>query len=316
VTFGSGTLTVSATVTVEPSGAGGGGPPPATPPSISLSYPTEDNKSNVVSEGTKLTLIGNIRSGSLPVTKLQVLDYDGSLLQEWTVVEGGFRVDLERFGSPGSKQVKIRVLDTNGNFSETSLQLINDPSLLEQLARDFLRRYCSTPGDGKIVRYGDLQDGPFAQPVLVYLWDSVKPYRHLVEEAFRFWESYTGIRFQFLETLPGPEDPRPRCAITADFNADPGYAATTIRGYINSYKVIGGSITLYRGWWSASEGHKVKVLAHELGHILLIQHDSPPDWHTNDGSLMDADAPQMVLHCYQQLAVRLLYSRNPGDPLP
>ena len=315
-------ISVSTTVTVDPGAGGGNGgnpPPSVTPPSVSLSYPPQDGKVNVVGEGVKLTLIGSVQAGSYPVSRLQVLDSDGSLLQEWVVNEGVFRVDLERFGLIGQKTVKVRVVDTAGNYGETQLQLINDPALLENLAREFLRRYCAA-GDGKLVRFGDLNDGPLANPVRVYLWPEVQPYASLVQQACSFWESYTRIRFELIQRAPTESDPAPRIAIDAKFNSDAGYAAVTSRGTTSStYKIDFGSITLYRGWYTTDETDKWQTLAHEIGHVILMTTGRGVDGqgHTDDGSIMDyRPGPiRLFLHPYQQRAIQILYSSNPGNPL-
>ncbi|MFA0749685.1 MAG: hypothetical protein SLRJCFUN_000088 [Candidatus Fervidibacter sp.] len=316
VGFSSGDIvTASAQVTVEPQGdSGGGSSPPPVPPTISLSYPPQDGRINVVADGVKLTLIGNTTSGSYSVSRIQVIDSDGSVLQEWPIGPGLFRVDLERFGSLGQKIVKLRVVDTNGNFSETSLQLINDPSLLDQLAREFLRRYCVL-ADGGLARFGNLTTGPFSKAVGVYLADAVKPYSNLCEQAFQFWESYTGIRFQFIDSYPQrPDDSStPAVIIGAAFEKDPGYAAVTSRGYQrDSHEITDGSITLYRGWWQKPDSERIRTIAHELGHVLVTMA------HPNDGGVFDEWGKPIemeVMHPYHQFALRILYTKNPGEPL-
>jgi len=317
IVFPATTLSRSVTVTVEPPGNGGGGNPPPSPPAVSISYPTPDGRTNVVAEGVKLTLLGNVRAGSYPVSKLQVLDADGFLVQEWTVSDGGFRVDLERFGTLGAKAIRIRVLDSQGNYGEIPLEVINNPGLLDQLAKDFLRRYCAAGEPPRLVRFGDLSDGPYARPVQVWLHRGVEPYISLVQEACTFWTRYSGIEFRILRA-----DERPTgdvyIVIEDKFDVDATYAAETIRGSSSSpFKIDFGSITLYRGWWSASDDErKILILAHELGHIVMTRDDNNiGSGHTDDGSVMDGISPRLVLHPYHQTAMRILYSHQPGDSL-
>jgi hypothetical protein len=89
-------------------------------------------------------------------------------------------------------------------------------------------------------------------------------------------------------------------------------------GYSSSFKIIDGTIRLYKGWVTASETHKIYVLAHELGHALMTGYPTSAGinlGHTDDGSLMDANGGSRMIHAYQQLAMKILYSKNPGDSL-
>jgi hypothetical protein len=51
------------------------------------------------------------------------------------------------------------------------------------------------------------------------------------------------------------------------------------------------------------------LTAHEIGHVLLTY------THTNDNSLMDENMGSRMLHSYQQLATKIIYTKNPGDSM-
>jgi hypothetical protein len=106
----------------------------------------------------------------------------------------------------------------------------------------------------------------------------------------------------------------PGIAIVAKFDQDPGYGAETKRGTLNDiYEITSGGIALYAGWYNANDYLKSVVIAHEIGHTLLATAPGYP--HTNDRSLMDADLGSQMLHSYQQLAIRIMYNKNPGDSI-
>jgi hypothetical protein len=79
------------------------------------------------------------------------------------------------------------------------------------------------------------------------------------------------------------------------------------------YEITSGSIVLYAGWLRGSERYKVIAIAHEIGHVLLITISG--NVHTQDNSLMDLKGEDNsgMLHTYQQLACKIMYSKNPGD---
>jgi hypothetical protein len=49
------------------------------------------------------------------------------------------------------------------------------------------------------------------------------------------------------------------------------------------------------------------LTAHEIGHVLLATAPGYP--HTKDRSLMDGDMGSRMLHPYQQLACKIMYSK-------
>ncbi len=291
--------------------------PSVEPPRVYLRYPADwPEDVRTVGNGTKLKIVGEAYPGSYPIAKLRVTD-QGTILQEWPFngVNGAFEVDLENFGSPGRKVVQVEAVDSQGNVGSTELELIHDPLRLNALARQFLLKYACT-WDGQVVRFGDREDGPFAKPVRVYLWPEVIPYHSIVEEACEFWTRYTGIQFQVIDvpTLP-TQIPLPCIVILGELNKSTTAAAITKKLYDSAValKVVEGDITLYQGWLTLTDELKSLVIAHELGHVLLVP-DSRKG-HTTNGSFMDAGATEWNFHSYMQLAVRILYSKNPGEPL-
>jgi len=65
--------------------------------------------------------MGNVQAGSNPIQKIQVLE-GSNVLQEWPVSSSGeFRVDLERFGVPGRKVLRLRIVDSVGLYSEQTI---------------------------------------------------------------------------------------------------------------------------------------------------------------------------------------------------
>ena len=102
--------------------------------------------------------------------------------------------------------------------------------------------------------------------------------------------------------------------IVAKFNQDPGYGAETRRSTLNDiHEITSGGIALYAGWYNVNDYLKSVVIAHEIGHILSATAPGYP--HTNDRSLMDADLGSQMLHSYQQIAIRIMYNKNPGDSI-
>ena len=102
--------------------------------------------------------------------------------------------------------------------------------------------------------------------------------------------------------------------IAAKFDQDPGYGAITWAGTQNDPREItSGSIVLYAGWLRSNDYHKVMLIAHEIGHILLTT--LSVSRHTQDNSLMDADMGSRMLHTYQQLVINIMYNKNPGDSI-
>jgi hypothetical protein len=62
-----------------------------------------------------------------------------------------------------------------------------------------------------------------------------------------------------------------------------------------------------------NEGYKIITIAHEIGHVLLATAPGYP--HTNDNSFMDTGSGSRMFHSYQQLAFKIMYSKNPGDSM-
>jgi len=291
-------------------------PPPQPnpePPSIQIVYPWEDGKVNVVGDNVILTIKGYTYSRSNGYVNKVEAFIDNEKVAETIPNYDYFELDITRFGNrQGNKQVIIRATTTDNAIGEHRLNVIYDNNLLYSLAVEFLRKYSTNPL-GELERFGNLSNGPYTKPVRIYLWPEVIPYRNLVERACNFWTKYTDIKF---EVIDNPEDKRPPgdpplIGIHGYFNKDPGYGAEAEIGYSDpAREVSSGTIRLYKGWLTYSENTKIVVIAHEIGHVLVTFA------HTDEGDIMDYRGPTKDLfHTYQQLAMKIKYSKNPGENL-
>jgi hypothetical protein len=283
--------------------------PPQEPPRISISYPLDDGKQNLVGEGTLLTIIGNVQAGSNPIQKIQILE-GSNVLQEWPAQPGSFRVDLSNFGSPGRKSLKIRVVDSAGLYGEAQIVVNNDDNLLDSAAREFLRKYCA--GDGGTVRFGNLQTGPYAKPVEIWLFQGVEPYQNLVESAAQFWTKYTGIQFKI-----SPHDQHPSgdvyITICDRFSENPRPVAITQRSFGSDPREITYvRINLYKGWLDCPQDMQIGALTHELGHALVTASEIEEFGSRCVLWPILTDYRDQVIPTIIQRAIHLVYSYPPG----
>ncbi len=316
VTFPTTSREASTTVIVYPPQSN-----PNNPPVIQIIYPWEDNRVNVVGDNVILTIKGYVYSRSNGyVNKIEAI-IDNEKVAETTPNYDYFELDITKFGNrQGNKQVIIRATTTDNNIGEYTLNIIYDNNLLYSLAVEFIRRYSTiyheNEGKYRIVRFGNLNNGPYSKPVRVYVWQGLWQYKHYIEKACDFWTKYTGIQFQIILQNPTGEEPIPVIGIRDWFDQDPPYAAAgTVVGTLNDiHEITSGGIALYAGWLRANERYKFRIMAHEIGHVLLATAPGYP--HPNDKSLMDItmDSSDM-LHTYQQLAIKIMYSKNPGDSI-
>jgi hypothetical protein len=315
VTFLTTTRQASITITVLPSPQ----PPQPNPPSIQVIYPWEDNKVNVVGDNVILTVKGYVYSRSNGYVNKVEAYIDNEKVAETIPNYDYFELDITKFGNrQGNKQLIIKATTTDNAIGEYKLNIIYDNNLLYSLAVDFIRRYSciyhENEGKYRIVRFGNLNNGPYNKPVRVYVWQGLWPYKNYIEKACEFWTKYTGIQFQIILQNPTVEEPLPVIGIRDWFDQDPGYGAITWALTQNDpHEIIGGSIALYAGWLRSNDYHKVMLIAHEIGHVLLMGVNVSR--HTQDNSLMDADMGSRMLHTYQQLACKIMYNKNPGDSI-
>ncbi|MFZ8848542.1 MAG: hypothetical protein ACO2O4_04955 [Minisyncoccia bacterium] len=295
-------------------------PPQPNPPSIQVIYPWEDNRVNVVGDNVILTVKGYVYSRSNGYVNKVEAYIDNEKVAETIPNYDYFELDITKFGNrQGNKQLIIKATTTDNAIGEYKLNIIYDNNLLYSLAVDFLRRYSciyhENEGKYRIVRFGNLNNGPYNKPVRVYVWQGLWPYKNYIEKACEFWTKYTGIQFQIILQNPTGEEPLPLIGIRDWFDQDQGYGAITWALTQNDpHEIIGGSIALYAGWLRGSEKYKTTTIAHELGHVLLMGVNV--SIHTQDNSLMDSTAGgSEMLHTYQQLACKIMYSKNPGDSM-
>ena len=217
------------------------------------------------------------------------------------------------------KKLIIRATTTDNAIGEYSLNIIYDNNLLYSLAVEFIRRYSciyhENEGKYRIVRFGNLNNGPYNRPVRIYVWEGLWQYKHYIEQACSFWTKYTGIQFQIILQNPTGEEPVPVIGIRDYFDQDPGIIADAGKATQNDiHEITSGGIALYAGWLRGNERYKITTIAHEIGHVLLLTAPGYP--HTNDNSLMDnTPSSSEMLHTYQQLACKIMYSKNPGDSI-
>jgi len=283
--------------------------PPQEPPRISVDWPDSEQ---VVGSGTLLTILGSVQAGTNPLKELVVLDSDGTILQRWSVSPGSFRVDLSSFGSPGRKVIRVRAVDSAGLYAEQALQIVNDDTLLDSSAREFLRRY-SCSGDGGSIRFGNLQTGPYAKPVEIWLFQGVEPYQSLVESAAQFWTKYTGIQFKILRHDQHPSEDV-YITICDRFSEDPGPVAITQRSFESDpHEITYIRIDLYKGWLDESNDQRVRTLAHELGHGLYTEEEVTEfgpyfvQWPYGPLEIQKVIIPPIV-----QRGIKMVYSHSPG----
>ena len=292
-------------------------PPQPNPPSIQVIYPWEDNKVNVVGDNVILTVKGYVYSRSNGYVNKVEAYIDNEKIAETIPNYDYFELDITKFGNrQGNKELIIKATTTDNAIGEYKLNIIYDNNLLYSLAVEFIRKYSciyhEDEGKYRIVRFSNPIDGPYGRPVLVKVGLLPPEYHIYVQKACEFWTKYTGIQFDIRnETGPAPY----MIGIAAKFDQSP-YVALTRLGYINPpYEIASGSIILYAPWLNESEDEKVKTIIHEIGHVFLTPAtiNTYSQGHTNDGSIMDANLGSRMIHSYQQLAIKIIYSKNPGD---
>jgi len=293
-------------------------PPQPNPPVIQITYPWEDGKVNVVGDNIILTVKGYVYSRSNGyVNKIEAF-IDNEKVAETTPNYDYFELDITRFGNrQGNKELIIRATTTDNAIGEYSLNIIYDNNLLYSLAIEFIRRYSciyhEDEGKYRIVRFGNLNNGPYNRPVRIYVWEGLWQYKYYIEQACSFWTKYTGIQFQIILQNPTGEEPVPVIGIRDYFDQDPGIIADAGKATQNDiHEITSGGIALYAGWLDKNDKGKAETIIHELGHILLITNEK---WHTNDGSIMDATLGSKMFHTYQQLAIKIIYNKNPRDSI-
>jgi hypothetical protein len=210
VTFLTTTRQASITITVLPSPQ----PPQPNPPSIQVIYPWEDNKVNVVGDNVILTVKGYVYSRSNGYVNKVEAYIDNEKVAETIPNYDYFELDITKFGNrQGNKELIIKATTTDNAIGEYKLNIIYDNNLLYSLAVDFLRRYSciyhEDEGKYRIVRFGNLNNGPYNKPVRVYVWQGLWPYKNYIEKACEFWTKYTGIQFQIILQNPTGEEPLP-----------------------------------------------------------------------------------------------------------
>ena len=170
VTFPTTSREASTTITVSP--------PQPNPPVIQITYPWEDGKVNVVGDNIILTVKGYVYSRSNGYVNKVEAFIDNEKVAETTPNYDYFELDITRFGNrQGNKELIIRATTTDNAIGEYSLNIIYDNNLLYSLAVEFIRRYSciyhENEGKYRIVRFGNLNNGPYNRPVRIYVWEGL-----------------------------------------------------------------------------------------------------------------------------------------------
>jgi len=287
-------------------------PPQPNPPSIQVIYPWEDNKVNVVGDNVILTVKGYVYSRSNGYVNKVEAYIDNEKIAETIPNYDYFELDITKFGNrQGNKELIIKATTTDNAIGEYKLNIIYDNNLLYSLAVEFIRKYSciyhENEGKYRIVRFSNPIDGPYGRPVRIELEKLPSQYWGYVRKACEFWTKYTNIQF---DIVPEINPNLPGIAIIAKFDKDPGIVADAGRSALNDiHEITSGVIRLYAPWLRVDEGYKIITIAHEIGHVLLTY------THTNDKSFMDAGSGSRMIHSYQQLAIRIMYNKNPGDSI-
>jgi hypothetical protein len=203
VTFTTTTRQASTTITVFPSSQ----PPQPNPPSIQVIYPWEDNRVNVVGDNIILTVKGYVYSRSNGYVNKVEAYIDNEKVAETIPNYDYFELDITKFGNrQGNKELIIKATTTDNAIGEYKLNIIYDNNLLYSLAVDFIRKYSciyhEDEGKYRIVRFGNLNNGPYNKPVYVDITSDILPYEKYVIKACEFWTKYTGIQFVILRRRP------------------------------------------------------------------------------------------------------------------
>jgi len=205
-------------------------------------------------------------------------------------------------------------VDSQGNVGSAQLELIHDPARLDALARDFLLKYATV--NGRVVRFMSLSDGPPSKPIKVLVNRALAGHIETIRQGVDFWTRYTGLNFVVEITQKDDLKAEDRGSILVRFKAVESINYAEARKFYTDedavYKVGIGLIALYLGWLTSINELKSLVIAHELGHVLLIPDNNA--YHTKNGSFLDA-SPRPYIHPFMQKALHLLYAHQPGDPL-
>jgi len=230
--------------------------PNAPAPQISLSvyYPTitDPADARLTGSGTLFTILGklDVIGGYQSQYTLQALDTDGTLLQSWKVSPGDFRVDLSNFGSPGDKNIILRIAESP--LSTAQVPVIVDDSRLQQRAQELIAQGLS---------------GWLTTHIQVYVPESLRSFVSLFEKACSFWATYTSFRFQVL--IGKPEEQQGYIKIVDSTDEASWMAADSGFNFDAYNTVTSAAVEVYQGWAQTADWMKAFIIAHELFHCLF-----------------------------------------------
>jgi len=180
---------------------------------------------------------------------LQALDTDGTVLQSWKVSPGDFRVDLSNFGSPGDKNITLRIAESP--LSTAQVPVIVDDARLEQRAQELIAQGLH-PWETTSLK--------------LYVPSSLRNYSSIFQNAAEFWSTYSVFRFEILIGQHSDGE-RGYIQVWDETSTSSGKAAET---NINADhgRNVDSSIIVYQGWIVQEDWCKEFIISHELWHAL------------------------------------------------
>ncbi|GBC85728.1 hypothetical protein HRbin11_02178 [bacterium HR11] len=301
---------------------------PARPPRFEIRYPL-NYPANLVGDGTILSIEGALE-GAVPVQRPEdVVDrfeliIDGrrvGIFAPSQVVDEAFctelglvgckgwplLIDVREFGAPGrGKRLVLRAWK-GSLMTEVALEFHYDNADLQQKALEFIRtRMVGTNPEKWNPEYRTHR----MSDVTIYYKNEIPYYRDLIRRTLEdFVSKWTGLRF--IET--DREDVRP--LIIYPHNGICCGATPKGENPANPYEITLALLSVDKGRLPPKlQLDDLAIIAHETGHAIGLPHTECVN---GDHDFMADRCPYskasgLHLHPYQQMAVKMVYSKPPG----
>jgi len=278
-------------------------PPYERDPVIEIEYPDDRDYTHLVGEGATLLI-----KGKTVYTERILIIVDDRIIDE--IITDSFKRKIEfktiisDFGSPGIKDIIVRGIGES--VINKKIQIENNQVKIQQMAMQFVGEQFSK-GE-RIMRLLNLSNGPLAYSVRIKVPAEAHAYLSAIEEGAKFWKLFADIDYRI---IPVNEQSAPDCYpndifgyiyIDTSFKENGSWSCP--RG--GGYEIVGGVIYFYAPW-VFSNSFNAYVISHEMGHFLGMGHSS--------GHNTVMDGGDYLIHPFQALAIRIAYSKNPGDPI-